>query len=96
LNGESQPSCLACHVYCPVEASRDGAHSIVPDRRRAVEAQAEGYKGTGVKACVADTGLDTTQSDIAPNFVAGYDAFDPTKPTPFNGEHTAGPLAMIS
>ena len=22
--------------------------------------------------------------------------FDPTKPTPFNGEHTAGPLAMIS
>ena len=47
----------------------------------AVEAQAEGYKGTGVKACVADTGLDTTQSDIAPNFVAGYDAFDPSKPT---------------
>jgi hypothetical protein len=22
--------------------------------------------------------------------------FDPTKPTPFNGEHKAGPLAMIS
>ena len=22
--------------------------------------------------------------------------FDPTKPTPFNGEHRAGPLAMIS
>jgi serine protease len=34
-----------------------------------------------VKACVADTGLDTTQVDIAPNFVAGYDAFDPSKPT---------------
>lgn len=47
----------------------------------AVEAQAEGYLGTGVKACVADTGLDTTQSDIAPNFVAGFDAFDPSKPT---------------
>jgi len=47
----------------------------------AVEAQAEGYKGAGVKACVADTGLDTTQSDIAPNFVKGYDAFDPSKPT---------------
>ena len=47
----------------------------------AVEAQAAGYMGTGVKACVADTGLDTTQSDIAPNFVKGYDAFDPSKPT---------------
>jgi subtilisin family serine protease len=47
----------------------------------AVEAQAEGYMGAGVKACVADTGLDTTQSDIAPNFVKGYDAFDPSKPT---------------
>jgi len=22
--------------------------------------------------------------------------FDPTKPTPFNGEHQAGPLAMIT
>jgi subtilisin family serine protease len=42
----------------------------------AVEAQAAGYLGTNVKACVADTGLDTTQSDIAPNFVAGYNAFD--------------------
>lgn len=42
----------------------------------AVEAQAAGYTGAGVKACVADTGLDTHQSDIAPNFVAGYDAFD--------------------
>jgi subtilisin family serine protease len=46
-----------------------------------VEAQAAGYKGAGVKACVADTGLDTTQTDIAPNFVKGYDAFDPTKDT---------------
>jgi subtilisin family serine protease len=47
----------------------------------AVEAQAAGYMGNGVKACVADTGLDTTHPDIAPNFVAGYDAFDPSKPT---------------
>jgi subtilisin family serine protease len=51
----------------------------------AQEAQDEGYtgahNGVGVKACVADTGLDTHQSDIAPNFVKGYDAFDPSKPT---------------
>ena len=47
----------------------------------AVEAQAAGFTGAGVKACVADTGLDTTQSDIAPNFVKGFDAFDPSNPT---------------
>jgi len=47
----------------------------------AQQAQDAGYLGTGVKACVADTGLDTHQSDIAPNFVKGYDAFDPSKPT---------------
>jgi hypothetical protein len=27
---------------------------------------------------------------------AGACGFDPTKPTPFNGEHSAGPVAMIS
>jgi subtilisin family serine protease len=47
----------------------------------AVDAQADGYLGAGVKACVADTGLDTTHPDIAPNFVKGYDAFDPSRPT---------------
>lgn len=47
----------------------------------ALQAQAAGYLGRGVKACVADTGIDTKQVDIAPNFVAGYDAFDPSKPT---------------
>jgi subtilisin family serine protease len=47
----------------------------------ALEAQQAGYLGAGVKACVADTGLDTTQSDIAPNFKGGFDAFDPSKPT---------------
>jgi subtilisin family serine protease len=41
-----------------------------------VEAQAAGFKGAGVKACVADTGLDTHHSDIAPNFVKGYNVFD--------------------
>jgi serine protease len=44
-------------------------------------AQDAGFLGAGVTACVADTGLDTTQSDIAPNFAGGYDAFDPSKPT---------------
>ena len=62
-----------------VPSPTNGLYGLVSTR--AVEAQAAGYTGAGVKACVADTGLDTTQSDIAPNFVKGYDAFDPSKPT---------------
>jgi subtilisin family serine protease len=38
-------------------------------------AQAAGYKGKGVTACVADTGLDTRHEDIAPNLVNTYDVF---------------------
>jgi serine protease len=44
----------------------------------ALEAHTAGYTGTGVKACVADTGLDTTHPDIAANFVAGNDIFGGT------------------
>ena len=55
-------------------SSDNGLYGLVSTH--AVEAQAEGYTGAGVKACVAATGLDTHQSDIAPNFVAGYNAFD--------------------
>jgi subtilisin family serine protease len=40
-----------------------------------VEAQAAGYTGRGVTACVADTGLDTRNPDIAPNLVDTYDVF---------------------
>ena len=62
-----------------VPSISNGLYGLVTTH--AVEAQAAGFEGAGVKACVADTGLDTTQSDIAPNFVRGYDAFDPSKPT---------------
>jgi subtilisin family serine protease len=44
----------------------------------AVEAQAAGYMGAGVKACVADTGLDTRHPDIAPNLVNTHDVFNDT------------------
>jgi subtilisin family serine protease len=39
-----------------------------------------GYDGSGVKACVADTGLDTDHVDIAGNFadIHGHNAFDET------------------
>jgi subtilisin len=46
-----------------------------------VEAQAAGNTGSGVTACVADTGLDTGNPDIAPNLAAGdatYDVFSNT------------------
>jgi serine protease len=41
-----------------------------------VEAYDAGFKGADVKACVADTGLDTNHPDIAPNLVDTYDVFN--------------------
>jgi subtilisin family serine protease len=43
-----------------------------------VEAHALGYTGRGVTACVADTGLDTRNPDIAPNLADTYDVFSNT------------------
>ena len=40
---------------------------------KATAAQERGWAGQGIKACVADTGLDTLHPDIAPNYVAGTD-----------------------
>jgi subtilisin family serine protease len=57
-----------------VPSATNGLYGLVTTHT--VEAQAAGYKGAGVKACVADTGLDTHHSDIAPNFVTGYNVFD--------------------
>jgi subtilisin family serine protease len=68
----------------------------------AVDAHTAGATGAGVKACVADTGLDTTHPDIAPNFVAGHDSFDGddnvdvfddgVADTETHGTHVAGTL----
>jgi len=50
----------------------------------------------------ADTGLPPTNTFHVgfwfnnPQDLASCPAFDPKKPTPFNGEHKAGPFAMIS
>jgi subtilisin family serine protease len=43
-----------------------------------VSAHSDGFTGSGVKVCVADTGLDTTHPDIQANFVAGNDVFGGT------------------
>lgn len=66
---------------------------------RAVDAHALSATGAGVKACVADTGLDTRHPDIAPNFAGGFDAFgggtvdvfdDGVAATETHGTHVAG------
>jgi serine protease len=66
---------------------------------RAVNAHDARETGAGVKACVADTGLDTRHPDIAPNFVAGNDVFgggtvdvfdDGVAATETHGTHVAG------
>ena len=76
------------------------------------DVQADGHGGGSVKiqTILADQifGMNLDQSPVTPinTFHVGFwfndphDAaacgFDVTKPTPFNGEHRAGPLAMIS
>jgi hypothetical protein len=75
-----------------------------------VEANGNGRGDVKIKTVLADQifGVDVDQSPPNPinTFHVGFwfnnpqDAkdcgFDVTKPTPFNGEHQAGPLAMIS
>jgi len=76
------------------------------------DVQADGHGGGSVKiqTIVADQIFGVNLDEVPPNpintFHVGFwfndpnDAaacnFDVTKPTPFNGEHRAGPLAMIS
>jgi serine protease len=57
-----------------VPATNNGLYGLVTTNSD--DAQAAGYDGTGVKACVADTALDTDHPDIAGNFEAGFNAFD--------------------
>jgi subtilisin family serine protease len=71
---------------------------------RAVNAHATAT-GAGVKACVADSGLDTRHPDIARNFVAGFDAFgggtvdvfeDGVAATETHGTHVAGTVLGVN
>jgi subtilisin family serine protease len=57
-----------------VPASSNGLWGLVATT--AVQAQAAGYRGAGVKACVADTGIDANHVDIAANYNGGFDAID--------------------
>ena len=42
----------------------------------AVDVQAQGITGSGIKIGVGDTGIDYTHPDIAPNWAGGIDVFD--------------------
>lgn len=66
---------------------------------KATTAHSRGVTGTGVKACVADTGLDYTHPDIQPNYKGGIDTVandsDPWYVNPgledeTHGTHVAG------
>jgi subtilisin family serine protease len=93
-----EPSSLATSQLTP--SLTNGLYGLVTTH--AVDAHAAGATGAGVKACVADTGLDTTHPDIAPNFVAGHDSFDGddnvdvfqdgVADTETHGTHVAGTL----
>jgi len=79
----------------------NGLYGLVTTR--AVNAHAAGYTGTGVKACVADTGIDANHIDIAANFKGGYDAIDldndPTvdnDPFEAHGTHVAGTVLGVN
>jgi len=43
-----------------------------------VEAQAAGFKGQGIMACVADTGIDTQTPDLVGRIANAYDVFSNT------------------
>lgn len=73
----------------------NGLYGLVTTK--AVDAHAAGWTGAGVKACVADTGVDYTHPDIAPRYVAGKDIHgndnDPWwggDPEETHGTHVAG------
>jgi serine protease len=74
-DGERTPLSLSGTLPTQQLAPRadNGLYGLVTTHT--VEAQAAGFKGRGVTACVADTGLDTRHPDIAPNLVTTYDVF---------------------
>ena len=76
-------------------AMSNGLYGLITTR--SVDAHARGVTGTGINVGVADTGLDYTHPDIAPNYKGGIDAFsddaDPfwgNDPEETHGTHVAG------
>ena len=84
-----------------VPALDNGLYGLVATR--AVNAHSAGVTGSGVKACVADTGIDANHIDIAANFKGGYDAIDldnnpvvDNDPFEAHGTHVAGTVLGVN
>lgn len=65
---------------------------------RAPEVHAQGYKGTGVKVCIIDTGMDYNHPDLVANYKGGYNFINNTSnPMDDNGHgsHCAGTIGAL-
>jgi serine protease len=84
-----------------VPSLQNGLYGLVTTK--AVDAQARGFTGAGVRACVADSGLDVNHTDIKKNFKGGFDAFaNDSNPDVGNsaveghGTHVAGTVLGVN
>jgi len=78
----------------------NGLYGLVTTRT--TSAHSAGWSGLGVRACVADSGIDYSHPDIAPNYKGGIDEvsndFDPTWGGDVNethGTHVAGTVLGV-
>ena len=85
-----------------VPSLSNGLYGLVATK--ATAAHARGRTGSGIRACLADTGVDYTHPDIAPAYRAGIDTVDddndPTYANPgsieTHGTHVAGTLVAAN
>ena len=65
---------------------------------RATEVWPEGNKGTGIKVCIIDTGIDYTHEDLKDNYKGGYNFINNTndpKDDHGHGTHVTGTVAAM-
>uniref|UniRef100_A0A6M3M4K9 Putative peptidase n=1 Tax=viral metagenome TaxID=1070528 RepID=A0A6M3M4K9_9ZZZZ len=85
-----------CHLIEPKVVPLDQAAPWGIDKIRAREVHSAGNKGTGIKVCIIDTGIDYTHEDLKANYNGGYN-FVANTPDPLDdnghGTHVAGTIA---
>lgn len=80
---------------------QNGLYGLITTKSTTVHSR--GVTGAGVKACVADTGLDYTHPDIKDNYISGIDEvsndMDPwwnNDPNEVHGTHVAGTVLGVN